>query len=169
MSELFVQRVKIEINRFAMSDNLAQQILEVVPERIVKVRRQLNSGLPLVDDVAHLAIDRPGSVEVLEQSPVRMLDLIGLLVAQLLTQLRTVQQVRSQRPHDRALPDLHPLLDQLLAAIQRELRWRGCVVAGERGFRGGSGCGGVACDDTVSVSERDGPPRYLFAEVRGGP
>ena len=27
----------------------------------------------------------------------------------------------------------------------------------------------VACDDTVSVSERDGPPRYLFAEVRGGP
>jgi hypothetical protein len=31
----------------------------------------------------------------------------------------------------------------VLAAIQGERRWRGCVVAGERGFRGGSGCGGV--------------------------
>ena len=41
---------------------------------------------------------------------------------------------------------------RVLAAIQRERRWRGCVFAGERVFRGGSGCGGVACDDTVSVS-----------------
>jgi hypothetical protein len=61
----------------------------------------------------------------------------------------------------------HALLSLLLAAVQGERRWRGCVVAGERGFRGGSGCGGVACDDTVSVSEWVGPPRYLFAEVRG--
>ncbi|HUY44166.1 MAG TPA: MYXO-CTERM sorting domain-containing protein, partial [Streptosporangiaceae bacterium] len=44
------------------------------------------------------------------------------------------------------------LLALVLAAIQRERRWRGCVFAGERVFRGGSGCGGVACDDTVSVS-----------------
>ncbi len=42
--------------------------------------------------------------------------------------------------------------DLVLAAVQRDARWGGCVVAGERGFRGGSGCGGVACDDTVSVS-----------------
>ena len=41
-----------------------------------------------------------------------MLDLLDLLVAQLLTQLGTAQQVRGQRPHDRTLPDLHPLLDQ---------------------------------------------------------
>ena len=44
------------------------------------------------------------------------------------------------------------LLPGMLAAVQRDARWGGCVVSGERGFRGGSGCGGVACDDTVSVS-----------------
>ena len=39
MAELLVQRVKVEINRLALAHNLAQQILEVVPERIVEVRR----------------------------------------------------------------------------------------------------------------------------------
>jgi anti-sigma B factor antagonist len=47
---------------------------------------------------------------------------------------------------------IHETVDQVLAAVQRDARWGGCGVAGERGFRGGSGCGGVACDDTVSVS-----------------
>ena len=69
-------------------------------------------GIALIDDVAHLAVDRPRAAEVTEQPRVRMLDLLGLLVAHLLTQLGTTQQVRGQRPHDRALPDLHPLLDQ---------------------------------------------------------
>jgi RNA-directed DNA polymerase len=41
----------------------------------------------------------------------------------------------------------------VLGAIQGERRLRGGVVACERGFRGGSGCGLEACDDTVSVSE----------------
>jgi hypothetical protein len=59
--------------------------------------------------------------------------------------------------------------DMLLAAIQRERRWRGCVFAGERVFRGGSGCGGVACDDTVSVSVSGRPSPLPFPEVRGGP
>jgi hypothetical protein len=49
-------------------------------------------GLPLIDDVAHLAVDRPGPAEVLEQPRVRLLDLVGLLVAHLLTQLGTAQQ-----------------------------------------------------------------------------
>ena len=40
----------------------------------------------------------------------------------------------------------------VLGVIQGDRRWAGCVVAGDRGFRGGSGCGRVACDDTVSVS-----------------
>ena len=40
MAELLVQRVKVENkSKFALADNLAQQILEVVPERIVEVRR----------------------------------------------------------------------------------------------------------------------------------
>jgi len=56
----------------------------------------------------------------------------------------------------------------LLAAVQGERQRAGCVFAGERGFRGGSGCGGVACDDTVSVSERDGPPHYLFQKLGEG-
>jgi hypothetical protein len=60
--------------------DLAQQILEVVPERIVEVRGQLMSGLPLVDDVADLAVDGPGPAEVVEQPGVRVLDLVGLLV-----------------------------------------------------------------------------------------
>ena len=41
VAELLVHRVKVEIDRLALADNLAQQILEVVPERIVEVRRQL--------------------------------------------------------------------------------------------------------------------------------
>ena len=57
----------------------------------------------------------------------------------------------------------------LLAAVQGERRWRGCVFAGERDFRGGSGCGGVARDDTVSVSDKGRPSPLPFAEVRGGP
>ena len=58
---------------------------------------------------------------------------------------------------------------QLLAVVQGERQRAGCVFAGERGFRGGSGCGGVACDDTVSVSEMGRPSPLPFREVRGGP
>ncbi len=112
MTELLVQRVEVEIDRLAPADYLAQQILQVVPERIVEVRRQLMGGLPLSNNVAHLAVDRPGPAEVVEQPRVRMLHLVDLLVVQLLAQLGTAQQVRGQRPHDRAVPDLHPLLDQ---------------------------------------------------------
>ena len=64
------------------------------------------------------------------------------------------------------LPGAGPLLRFLrvvLAAIQGERRWGGCVVAGECGFRGGSGCGRVACDDTVSTSDK-GRPSPDFAK-----
>ena len=54
-------------------------------------------GLPLINDVAHLAVDRPGPAEVVEQPRIRLLHLLGLLVAELMTQLRTAQQVRGQR------------------------------------------------------------------------
>ena len=57
--------------------------------------------------------------------------------------------------------------DPVLAAIQGERRWRGCVFAGERGFRGGSGCGGVACDDTVSVSDKGRPSPLPFCRSPG--
>jgi hypothetical protein len=57
----------------------------------------------------------------------------------------------------------------LLAAVQGERQRAGCVFPDERGFRGGSGCGGVACDDTVSVSDKGRPSPLPFAEVRGGP
>ena len=60
-------------------------------------------------------------------------------------------------------------LAQVIRAVQRDARWGGCVVAGERGFRGGSGCGGVACDDTVSVSVTGLPSPVTFGEARGGP
>ncbi|HEY4852130.1 MAG TPA: hypothetical protein VII22_15180, partial [Streptosporangiaceae bacterium] len=60
-----------------------------------------------------------------------------------------------------------PGADRLLAAIQGERRWRGCVFAGERGFRGGSGCGGVACDDTVSVSDKGRPSPLPFCRSPG--
>ena len=89
MAELLVHRVKVEIDWLAVADNLTQQVLEVVPERIVEVRGQLMGGLPLIDDVADLAIDRPRPAEVIEQPRVRLLDLFGLLVAQLRTQLGT--------------------------------------------------------------------------------
>jgi hypothetical protein len=58
---------------------------------------------------------------------------------------------------------------RLLAAVQGERHRAGRVVAGERGFRGGSGCGGVACDDTVSVSDKGRPSPLPFPEARGGP
>jgi hypothetical protein len=112
VAELLVHRVKIEIDRLALADNLAQQILEVIPERIVEVRRKLMGGLPLINDVAHLAIDRPRPAKVIDQPRVRVLEFAGLLVAQLLAQLGTTQDVRGDRPHDGAFPDLHPLLDQ---------------------------------------------------------
>ena len=61
------------------------------------------------------------------------------------------------------------LAELVLAAIQGERRWGGCVVAVECGFGGGSGCGRVACDDTVSVSDKGRPSPLPFREVRGGP
>ena len=70
---------------------------------------------------------------------------------------------RSKRDTDAQRVRLH----QLLGAVQGELQRAGCVFAGERGFRGGSGCGGVACDDTVSVSDMGRPSSLSFAEVRG--
>ena len=57
----------------------------------------------------------------------------------------------------------------LLGAIQGDRHRAGCVFAGERGFRGGSGCGLVACDDTVSVSDKGRPSPLPFREDRGGP
>ena len=62
---------------------------------------------------------------------------------------------------------IHP--DQLLAAVQGERHRAGCVVAGERGFGDGSGCGRVVCDDTVSVSDKGRPSPLPFPEARGGP
>jgi hypothetical protein len=59
------------------------------------------------------------------------------------------------------------LLVQVLAAVQGERRWRGCVFAAERGFRGGSGCGGVGCDDTVSVSGKGRPSPLAFCRSPG--
>ena len=50
-----------------------------------------------------------------------------------------------------------PMSLLLLAAVQGERHRAGCDFAGGRGFRGGSGCGGVACDDTVSVSDMGRP------------
>ena len=57
----------------------------------------------------------------------------------------------------------------LLAAVQGERHRGGCVVDGERAFRGGSGCGRVACDDTVSMSDMGRPSPLPFREARGGP
>ncbi len=57
----------------------------------------------------------------------------------------------------------------VLAAVQGERLRGGCVFAGGRGFRGGSGCGGVACGDTVSVSGKGRPSPLPFREARGGP
>jgi hypothetical protein len=50
-----------------------------------------------------------------------------------------------------------PLATGVLGAIQSERHRAGCVFAGERDFRGGSGCGGVACAGTVSVSDTGRP------------
>jgi hypothetical protein len=44
-------------------------------------------SLLLIDDVAQLAVDRPRPADVIEQPRVRLLEFLGLLVAQLLTQL----------------------------------------------------------------------------------
>jgi serine/threonine-protein kinase len=55
----------------------------------------------------------------------------------------------------------------LLAAIQGERHLGGRVVAGERDFRDGSGCGRVACDDTVSVSDKGRPSPVPFSEAPG--
>jgi hypothetical protein len=51
---------------------------------------------------------------------------------------------------------------QVLAAIQGDRHWAGGVVAGERCFYGGSGCGWGACDDTVSVSDTGRPSPVTF-------
>jgi hypothetical protein len=112
VAELLVYRVEVEVDWLALGDDLAQQVLEVVPERVVEVGGQLMSRVPLVDDVAHFAVDRPRPARVADQPGVGPLQLLGLLVTKLLPELGTAQQVRGQRPHDRALPDLHPLLDQ---------------------------------------------------------
>lgn len=57
----------------------------------------------------------------------------------------------------------------VLAAVQGERHRAGCVVAGERGFGDGSGCGRVVCDDTVSMSDKGRPSPLPFPEARGGP
>ncbi len=57
----------------------------------------------------------------------------------------------------------------VLAAVPGERHWGGCVVAGGRVFRGGSGCGRVACGDTVSTSDMGRPSPLPFREARGGP
>ena len=61
------------------------------------------------------------------------------------------------------------LRQEVLAAIQGERHLGGRVVAGECVFRGGSGCGRAACDDTVSVSDMGRPSPLPFREARGGP
>ncbi len=112
VAELLIHRVQVEVDRLALADDLAQQVLEVIPQRVVEVGGQLMGGVPLVDEIPHLTVDRAGAAEIAEQARVGLFQLLGLLFAQLLTQFGAAQQVRGQRPHDGALPDLHPLLDQ---------------------------------------------------------
>ncbi len=56
---------------------------------------------------------------------------------------------------------------RVLAAVQGERHRAGCVVAGGRGFGDGSGCGRVAGDDTVSVSDTGWPSPLPFPEAPG--
>jgi len=67
------------------------------------------------------------------------------------------------------VPELARRMTLLLGAIQGDRHRAGCVFASERGFRGGSGCGLAACDDTVSVSDKGRPSPLPFREDRGGP
>jgi hypothetical protein len=78
------------------------------------------------------------------------------------TEAGTVYIVHFDTPYKHARHYTGWATDLVLAAIQGERRWRGCVFAGERGFRGGSGCGGVACDDSVSVSDKGRPSPLSF-------
>ena len=61
------------------------------------------------------------------------------------------------------------IAERVLAAVQGGRHRAGCVVAGERGFGDGSGCGRVVCDGTVSVSDKGRPSPLPFPEARGGP
>src|SRR5262249_28409783 len=70
VAELLVQRVEVEIDRLALADDFTKQIFKVVPEWVVQVSGQLMACLSLVNNVAYLAIDRPGPTEVVEQSRV---------------------------------------------------------------------------------------------------
>ena len=75
-----------------------------------------------------------------------------------------------QGPHQLTYRQVEHTFHLVLAAIQGGRQRAGCVFAGERGFRGGSGCGGVGCDDTVSVSVMGRPSPLSFCRSpRGGP
>jgi hypothetical protein len=90
-------RVEVEVDRLALADHLAQQVLEIIPERIIEVRRQLVGRLPLVDHVAHLAVNRTGTAEVAaDEAGIGLLEFGNLLVMQLLPQFGTAQQVRGE-------------------------------------------------------------------------
>jgi hypothetical protein len=52
---------------------------------------------------------------------------------------------------------IHAEADRLLDVIQDEHGRAGRVVGGEHGVFAGSGCGGLVCDDSVSMSERGRP------------
>jgi hypothetical protein len=57
----------------------------------------------------------------------------------------------------------------LLDAIQGEHRRAGRVVDGGHAVFPGFGLRGLACDDTLIMSERGRPSPLPFAEARGGP
>ena len=59
VAEFLVDRVQVHVDRPALGENFAEQIFQVVPERIVQESGQLMGGLPFIDDVPDLAVDGP--------------------------------------------------------------------------------------------------------------
>ena len=114
--ELLVHRVQVEVDRLGRAEHLGQQVLQVVPQRVVEVRGQLPGGVLLVHHVGQLRVDVPGPAHLAEQPAVAVQDLVPVLLADMVPQLPVQQQVGGQRPQDRPVPDLRPLLGEHLAA-----------------------------------------------------
>ncbi len=112
VAELLVDRVEVEEDRGARPQDLGEDVLEVVPCRVLDVGGELAGVVAAVDDRAQLRVDRPGPAELAQQVAVVVAHRLRLLEGEVGPELLVGEQVRGQRAQDRPVPHPHPFLGE---------------------------------------------------------
>src|SRR5262245_35685885 len=111
---LLVDGIDEEVDGGHRRDDVVDRRGELRPRRIVEVLGKGMGGMERIDDLGLLAVDRDLPPALGDDLRDIAFELIAVGVRQVGGELLRVQEVRDQRAHDGAVPELHPFLGQVL-------------------------------------------------------